>query len=546
MDLEAEEVLAEKLMYALPSGDAGIARRRKIVKQVNQNGVRQTFQAGDQIIIPLSSNGNAIDPEGFRVNFLLRTSGVNGAETNYLPIGGHGLIQRLRILGHGGVVLEDLPDYNVFAGTIIPYIYKQDFYDKHGDLEAFPPFMKSASAVAGEGLTQSQQTDAYTFAGAVQADTGVSDMSVGPLAEWRIQTARLNQSTGGLYVSLPLRFSGIFGGKKLIPAHLMGQLQLEITLAPYEDAFTQSTVNGETWNTGDMKVTAPSDETEIWPSADSAQTTLPTYTITEVEAVFPTVTLAAKMNESLEKVVNGEGLPFHFPTYAVAKKPIAASEAGEGTHSISRNTSNAIAVLLAIRDTPGAGTTNTQLTRQIANRSFDTWQKGIRRWQVQLGTTSYPDFRVEHAHETLPLTLEAIPYHYRDAEKPSLGLQKFSWENQMGNLRKAATGTMIMPLDYAYEAGHEGKAMEACVGNPEWGPRHYVIGYNFETTPGMELSARSTVSGVNPQVHYYQDNSLTFSELAAERFQTAGMMYLWLIYTRILMIMAGGNVVLKE
>lgn len=607
--MNTEDIIESKIMFQLPDGDGGLARKREIQEFVCDSGLSATFGEGETTNITLASNGLMIDPSQTMLSFRIKTSGFTGQAI--LPCGAASLINQLDIYSFGGVSMESLPDYNLIAAILDRYTLSDRWYKEFGALEAYPPIYGDASEqdafVAGQALSIDSASEAAFNFGvqAVSTTPGYAPQTGGCGRRGAVQ--RYCQSFhAGRQIVMPLRHSGLFGTNRYIPLNVLGNIRISIKWELAKKCF-QSITLPSVYNTAlgvpiktahdagaldttddDLNVVLAAGTTaanvvdanvitvnriqrnggrgDCWRTLCAADwATAPThvigsYQISQVKLVAAVVQLSSAMQMSIDNAVRGAGLPLHFPTFNRARLNLAAETTGTVSLVLPKNVSNALA-LFAVFQTDPANTTAVASATQtsvcggafygaVANK-FDFWQKGVSQWQFRVGTEVFPRFQVRDPMVGMRLSMEAVP--------------KFPWADKSASVpyaRYSSRYEQYVPLALGTAADlavSSATSAAACTptrmfNNPavclddQWYPNSFVMGVNLQSTPGLPLSGISTVSGAQPMIELLMQNS---SELGArvgknERIDLKSDLVFIMQYTRVLMITPGQNVIVKE
>lgn len=603
MEMSPDQLLESKVLFTLPDGDAGIARKREIQEFVADSGYGATFLENDTTTFTLASNGMMIDPSQCYLSFTLTVDPVEVTDQGAHPIleeGAKALINQITITSFGGQVMEELPDYNIYGAVVDRYTLSPEWFRKHGHDEAWPPHKwtdpganrnfawdgtNSTTHNLGDYQTILNAAGAHlTAASAHGLSANVPAASYNPGkcgAMYRYCSSLVN----GRKITLPLRHSGLFGSSKYIPLNVLGNIRLAIKWELARKAFrcvilkrlpNDPPLIGST----DLAAASPSTQVYVdevmkhfpyegdqWQQYDSSKApsattfdtlvSVPTYTITKVKLICAMVQASAAMQQAIDAAVNGEGLPMHFSTYARSRTALAGGAqpaSGSVTAILPKNVSNASSLFALfhtdLQDTSmptnphqsGSLYVGGQTSSMLAGQ-FDFRQSGVRDWQFRIGTEFYPRFVVRDASIGHRISMEAIPRLKWADQEPAIDLQRYSWQDNY---------TLVSARQDASDPKNEssvGYQMSYFPGvhiDDEVYPNSFVMGVNLQSTPGLELSGISTVSGAQPMLELQIDSTKSEKELANERYYNKKSLLLFMQYTRVLLLSAGQNVVVKE
>jgi len=605
-----EDIIESKIMFQLPDGDGGLARKREIQEFVCDSGLSATFAEGEITNITLASNGLMLDPSqtflSFKLTYTSGTGTTNDGQV-ILPCGAASLINQLDIYSFGGVSMESLPDYNLIAAILDRYTLSDRWYREFGALEAYPPIYgddsEQYSYMAAQSIVLKDTTESWDYASLQAAATSGYAPATGGCGKKGAVQRYCQSFYTGRQIALPLRHSGLFGTNRYIPLNVLGNIRISIKWELAKKCFqfiklspTRNTKTGLPEATaGAVEVAADADKNiargaadtaaavqtadvnstiyqhqnggrgDAWRApASSAWGTSPTgvigsYSVTNVKLVAAVVQLSSAMQMSIDNAVRGAGLPLHFPTFARSRLNLAAETTGSISLLLPKNVSNALALFAVFQTDPAStsatadGTTSAGIYggafySAVANK-FDFWQKGVSQWQFRVGTEVFPRFQVRDPMVGMRISMEAIP--------------KFPWADKLASCpypRYSSRYEQYVPVDPNEGAAPvtSGNGLTntpvrmfcnpACCIDEQWYPNSFIMGVNLQSTPGLPLSGISTVSGAQPMLEVLMQNS---SELGArvgknERIDLKSDLVLIMQYTRVLMITPGQNVIIKE
>ena len=121
------------------------------------------------------------------------------------------------------------------------------------------------------------------------------------------------------YLSMPLHLiSGLFRSQRWLPARNMGAIQLEITLAPYAEAFVQVGATALTdgaapvWHDGAIATQSKSMEE---------------YSVTQVSVTYDVLQLAPSYTDLVDNMCRGStGISLLLDTYSTQQQPVSRSD----------------------------------------------------------------------------------------------------------------------------------------------------------------------------------------------------------------------------
>lgn len=552
---DASEVVRAKMLFSMPDGDAGLVRRRQNARVTPD---KTSYGPGDVAVFVLASSGRAIDPTRSYFVFRLKcTLGTTLNEVVYMPIGVQGLIKQVKTTNWGGVAIEDLLDYNIWAGfrdrlTVTPedvdsFLLQEGWCPNLFPItraNQFPSVAGNAiGTVHGSGVTYGQA--ALTGIRMPGHHDALAGMMTGL------------SSLQGKYYTYRLRHSGLWGKDRVIPLKQFGQLRIEITFDSIEEAFSifklpehavgnfaterveagkANIAAADIAGTSEAQIEAGLDTLGVivndvfsqagslatiqhapegsgsnipWQGASSGAGQNSTYGITaavtnyqidKLSFVVELVDLSASMDQALDQAVLNGGLPFHFTTYSVTKFSLASTTAAPKTGAESYQLNKAAANMIAVNTIQ---ISDAAKDKYKGGRKFRFWQGGMSAWQYRLGVDYWPIYSITNNAESLRETLKSLPC--QGDSVPRIPPYKYSWDNnEMANAFHnvaASPGTPnVNTFAEAYASAALGKVQpwispSQGLLNSEYEPDLYCIGIRLQTLPGVVMTGASTNSG---------------------------------------------------
>lgn len=596
-----EEIIADRMLFDLPDGDAGVAKSRQIMEFTCDSGQSAVFTPGMTTYFTLPSNGGVLDTSLTFISCRVQLSGFTGWPI--LPRGGQSLIENFEITSFGGQFIEQINDYNVIAAAIDSYTLSHRWRYYNGEMEGFPPVPDPSGfhpAVASCANNIFPKTDG-TYSLKVAAAAGVGGIAVAlePAGALGLRSRMLryvqswtaapasgaSTENSGRTLLIPLRHSGLFGNTQVVPLNSFGQLRIAIKWAAANKAFQVVGLQasyplagpiGDAHLTGVEDAATLTSESSVvghWrkqfgtaaaASGFTSTAVIGTYTVTACKIVSAVVQVSAAVQDTMNRAVEGNGLPIHFPTYARFRTQVPANSAGAFSFVVQKNVSSASS-LLAWWVTDPANTTATDdakiqddtqvrggTTYSALADKFDMWQGGIRGWQFRIGTEVMPRFQVREQRTGYAISMEAVPKPPMADLTPCVPFHRYSDEGEKYMPVSASSFASMVVGSGSSGNGLRAYFVPGLHIDDENYPNRFLIGVCLQSTPGFELAGQSTVSGSQAQLEIQLANAASlgtqYGGLIAqnERINLNKDLFLCMVYRRVALVTGKQNVSVKE
>lgn len=275
------------------------------------------------------------------------------------------------------------------------------------------------------------------------------------------------------------------------------------------------------------------------------------YKVDQAAFVVDLVELSASMDAGLDNAIAAGGLPIHFPTYTIVPTTLAAGQSGAATFQIPKSVANAITIYsVQISDDPS--------DKYMGGRLYKYWQGGLSSWQYRLGIDYWPQYPITNEAEGLAETLKALPA--QGNRPPTIPRYKYSWDNRtmlswfhQQNTSNAVVSSFASCQDSTALSKVQPYSAHRQLGAARMhDPDMFCIGVRLQTLPGVSMTGTSTNSGNQLSVDcifskYDSDTTIPFTNgKHNSRQDVARIFYHILWYTRIVVLGASQNVVIKE
>ena len=594
MDDEPENILEEKFEYQLPGGVAGVIRDRKTVKFPSN---QRNYVSEDKISIVLNSNGLALDPVESYIQFKLQVPFAEDEYTNdtvtkavdnqtglgnigHLINGTQSLVRRMRVLSYAQQTMEEIDMYNILSYTVEKAVCTDKWRAErttemyaprdigYSNGSGIPVFEYGGGAndfrtrVCVPSLDTEGKFNVVTEEGALADPVNNQTFGTG-LTQLLFDAAALRN---GVTVTLKLRHSGLFGGKKIIPLQNLGQLVLEIDLERPHRVFRN------------LQLSYLDDTSGMRPYVLPCVGGNMQYNISEVFFVASMVQLSALMQQGIDSAIKNGGLPLAFNS---VYSTFHAVNDASGSYAITKAAANAISVFTVQhlqRGAVGGSAVSNKYTEAVydAACTFESIRANITAAQYRLGTTSYPEFVMSKWTEFYEEAMKAIPVPWwADKDKASIPRHQYAL-NEFHTARVAyQSGTMknYATLKPSITMGAQDLSSVADCGKPHvalldktCSENSFILGTTLTSTTGVAMSGQSTNAGQQLLLNITQDSTPqipyvpTSNDIYTPGAGTASLdnwskitgqnrnrdMYNFMVYVRLVLIQPDMNVVIKE
>ena len=504
---DAAEIINAKALYAMPEGDSGLVRERRLERVPSD---QTSYTAGDVMKFVLSSQGRMIDPSNTYISFKLTRTGAPANTIGYLPIGVQGLFEEVKTQAWNGTVMEDLKDYNVNAALQDRVAMNGEDKAVYGSHEGFLP----------QGVDQVP----WSVVGQGKNNTVAAQRAALHGYEYQLRS--------GSTFTVRLRHSGLWGMSQFIPLKQLGQISLEIKLAAVQHAFAIMKVGaGSTAVAAATNVETRVFESKLDNSAASLaiETIFESYTLSQVSLYVETILPSPAFDQSLDQAVANGGLPIYFPTYSLIRQTID-SAASSSTFYLQKAAANVTSVVSVQIST-------TTADKGDGGSRFRFFSGGCSSWQYQLGTEYYPMFAITDHAIGLREAIKSLP-RKNASRPPVIPRWKYSHKNNL-MANEAVLGAAAPAARYDYALWDQSR------GDEQWQSDLFMIGARLQTMPGITLTGQSTNAG-NQLILHLQFAAANGTVDANEKYGGARDLYSFIYYTRIIVVQPNNNVAVRE